>query len=297
MKILLTGAGGQLGCYLAPRLAEQGELVTSARSSGDLPCDLSDPDAVADLLAEARPELIVNAAAWTGVDAAEDEPEAAAVLNARLPEQLAAWSQVQGARLVHFSTDYVFDGAPGRPWTERDAPAPASVYGKTKLAGEEGIRRSRADALILRTAWLYSRYPGNFLSAILRRAGTGESLQVVSDQTGSPTWAGSLARMTSEALAAWSGGTGPVTLHAVDQGSMSWHEFAGLAVTMAAERGLIAEPVSVWAITSDQWPQKARRPGWSVLDVSRLEQHSGEAAWSTRRALAACLDDLKECSC
>ena len=297
MRILLTGAEGQLGRHLAPYLAGQGELVTSARGGGDCPAELSEADAVTDLLAQTRPGLIINAAAWTAVDAAEDEPEPAALLNARLPEQLAAWSQAEGARLVHFSTDYVFDGAPGRPWTEGDLPAPASVYGRTKLAGEEAIRRSGADALILRTAWLYSRYSGNFLSAILRRAGAGESLQVVSDQTGSPTWAGSLARMTTQALAAWSVGTGPLTLHAADQGSLSWYEFAQLAVTMAAERGLIANPVAVRAISSAQWPQRARRPRWSVLDVSRLEQHSGEVAWSTRQALAACLDDWKECSC
>ncbi len=297
MRILLTGADGQLGRHLTPRLEVLGEVITSTRRGGDWPCDLTETEALDDLLDGARPDVIINPAAWTAVDAAEDEPAAAAALNVELPTRLAAWCAAHGARLVHFSTDYVFDGEPGRAWNEFDPTSPVSVYGRTKLAGEEAIRRSGAHALILRTAWLYSRLPGNFLSAILRRAASGEPLRVVSDQIGSPTWAGSLARMTVAALGDCLPRPEPVTLHAVDRGCVSWHAFAELAVTMAAERGLIDEVVPVAAIDSAEWPQKARRPSWSVLDVEALEQCTGCTAWTTRQALATCLEEWKEEAC
>lgn len=291
MRVLLTGADGQLGQHLALRLAERFEVVTSSRHGGDLACDLTDESALDRLLEAVRPQLVINPAAWTDVDGAEDHPEAAKRLNEWLPEHLARWCRARDALLVHYSTDYVFSGLPGRPWLESDAPAPASVYGRTKLAGEDAIRRSGARALILRTAWLYSALPGNFLSAILSRAARGESLRVVSDQLGSPTWAGSLAAMTLELLmGARPGTTGVLTLHTVNKGQLSWHAFAALAVEMAFERGLIKKRVAVDPIGSDQWPQRARRPRWSVLDVDELESVLGHPVLDTRQALSACLD-------
>jgi len=298
MRVLLTGADGQLGRHLSPLLSKRYELVTSSRSGGERPCDLGDESALLRLLNEVRPDLVVNPAAWTAVDAAEDHPASAARLNQWLPARLAAWCRLHDAWLVHYSTDYVFSGLPGRAWVESDRPAPASIYGRTKLAGEEEIRRSGARALILRTAWLYSARPGNFLSAILARAARGEDLRVVSDQLGSPTWAGSLAVMTIELLDAVNMEHGrTLTLHAVNRGRMSWCEFAGMAVAMAYERGLINQSVAVEAISSDEWPQRARRPCWSVLDVRELETRLGHSVPTAGQALSACLDEWKPDSC
>ncbi|MFW5816450.1 MAG: dTDP-4-dehydrorhamnose reductase, partial [Wenzhouxiangella sp.] len=278
-------------------LAQLGRLVTSSRRGGDRPCDLGDPPALAELLDEVAPEMIVNAAAWTAVDAAEDQAEAADRLNRSVPQALAAWCLQNDALLVHYSTDYVFHGQPGRAWTEGDEPRPACVYGRSKRAGEQAIAASGARAIILRTAWLYSACPGNFLSAILARAGRGEALRVVCDQVGSPTWAGSLAAMTADLLRHGSHAQGARILHAADRGCMSWHEFAVMAVTMATEFGLIDEEVAVTAIDSSQWPQRAPRPPWSVLDVAAMEAACARPLPTTRQALSACLDQWNLSPC
>ena len=298
MRILLTGAGGQLGRHLAPLLAARFDLVTSDRNSGDLPCDLQDEAALENLLDEVRPAIVVNPAAWTAVDAAEDHEDAAARLNQWLPARLARWCRSHGSLMVHYSTDYVFSGSPGRAWLESDAPQPISAYGRTKLAGEEEIRRSGARALILRTAWLYSALPGNFISAILNRAARGDDLRVVDDQFGSPTWAGGLAQVTLDLLHAGKMEcTGPLVLHAADRGQVSWYEFARMAVDMAFERQLIDRAVRIEPIRSDQWPQRARRPSWSVLDVGALESRLDRPVLSVRQALSACLEQWKPDSC
>jgi dTDP-4-dehydrorhamnose reductase len=297
MRLLLTGAEGQLGGFLAPHLNSLGQLVTTSLEGGDRPCDLTDPAALGALLEEVRPEVIVNPAAWTAVDAAEEQPEAADRLNRIVPEALAAWCARHEALLVHYSTDYVFDGRPGRPWTEQDKPCPVSVYGRSKLAGEKAVLDSGARALILRTAWLYSACPGNFLSAILARAGRGDALQVVSDQIGSPTWAGSLAAMSADLLRAQAHHQGAVILHAADRGCMSWHEFAVLAVNMAAQSAVIDEAVAVEPINSSQWPQKAKRPSWSVLGVEAMEAACGRQLPTTKQALSACLNQWKSTRC
>ncbi|MGY6553864.1 MAG: dTDP-4-dehydrorhamnose reductase [Wenzhouxiangella sp.] len=298
MRVLLTGADGQLGRHLAPRLRDAGlTLLTSSRAGGDFSCELGEPDAVAALLEEAQPELIINAAAWTAVDAAEDHVRAAYQLNAELPAALASWCHQHDAGLIHYSTDYVFNGAPDRPWREDDTTAPASVYGASKLAGEDAIRASGARALILRTAWLYSALPGNFLSAILGRAAGGQSLRVVADQIGSPTWSGSLASITCDLLPGLKLHQGCRILHGVDRGQMSWYEFAGLAVELAVHHGVIEQAVAVAAIRSDEWPQRARRPRWSVLDVERTEEFLGRPVSSTVEALSSCLRGWKTMSC
>jgi dTDP-4-dehydrorhamnose reductase len=295
MSRLLLGANGQLGRHLRHRL---GEVVTCARSDADFNCDLSDLEALDEVLKAVVPETIINAAAWTAVDDAEDHREAAFRLNRDLPGHLAAWCRRHDALLIHYSTDYVFSGHPGRAWREDDPVAPESVYGESKLGGEQAVAASGARALVLRTAWVYSALPGNFLSAILKRAGQGDDLRVVSDQAGSPTWAGTLAMAADTLLETVAAEVKqPTLLHVAGHGAMTWHELASLAVQMAAERGIIDVPVAVEPITSDQWPQKAKRPEWSVLDGSRYEQMTGRALPDATAALAECLDQWKDAPC
>jgi dTDP-4-dehydrorhamnose reductase len=298
MKVLLTGTAGQLGRHLRASAPSAIELVTSARSGGDRACDLADPEAVESLLEQIEPDLIINAAAWTAVDDAEDHPDAAHRLNADLPGWLADWCGRRDAALISYSTDYVFSGQPGRAWQEGDAPAPDSVYGHSKLAGEQRILASGARALVLRTAWVYSALRGNFLSAILARAATGADLRVVADQVGSPTWAGDLARATWQLVERRIGRLeSPELLHVAGVGAVSWHAFAELAVAEAAARGLIEQSVKVEAIGSADWPQKARRPAWSVLDSSRCAALCGQPMMNFEAALNACLDQWTNPPC
>lgn len=295
MSVLLLGANGQLGRHLRGHIDD---LVTVARDQADHVLDLADIDRTRRLLDELRPELIINAAAWTAVDAAEDHESDAWRLNHDLPAELADWCRSSGALLVHYSTDYVFSGDPGRPWREDDPVAPQSAYGRTKLAGEQAVIASACRALVLRTAWVYSALPGNFLSAILKRAGTGAALQVVGDQVGSPTWAGTLADATHTLIRTVAPGLeGPTLLHVAANGAMSWYQLAELAVRLAADRGIIPEAVPVEEINSDQWPQAAARPKWSVLDVSRYETMTGRPLPQPATALADCLDQWTRAIC
>lgn len=296
-RILLTGAAGQLGAHLAPELARRGELITSSRTGGEAPCDVADFAALDAVLEHAAPQIIVNAAAFTAVDAAEDHPGDARRLNRDVPERLARWCAGRDALLVHVSTDYVFSGDPGRPWREDDAPRPASVYGATKREGEQAIAAAAGRAAILRTAWLYSHRPGNFVTAILARAGRGEDLQVVDDQVGSPTWAGHLAEAVGSVVDRAGAIDDVRVLHAVDRGAVSWCEFATRIVRRAAERGLIPAPVPVRPISSSQWPQKAPRPAWSVLDPGRLERFIGQASPGLDRGLERCLTRMEKSKC
>lgn len=297
MRILLTGAAGQLGCHLQPELSRRGELITSARVQGDHPCDLGDSGAMEAMLDRAEPEVIINTAAYTAVDDAEDHPGTARRLNRDVPERLARWCATRNALLVHFSTDYVFSGAAGRGWREEDEVRPVSVYGETKREGEAAIAESGARAVILRTAWLYSHRQGNFLSAILGRAREGSDLSVVDDQVGSPTWAGHLAGAVGRVLDRAGQVTGPTVFHVVDRGAVSWFEFATRAVRRAAEQGLIPTTVGVRPISSAEWPRRARRPAWSVLDPSRFECFTGRPVPSLDQGLERCLNRMEQLTC
>jgi dTDP-4-dehydrorhamnose reductase len=298
MRILLTGCEGQLGRHLAPYLAELGELVRTDHGGGDFRCDLSDRRLVDKTLARVKPDLIVNPAAWTAVDKAEDEPELAGRLNADLPGWIAEWCRGHGALLVHYSTDYVFSGEPGRGWREDDEPQPGNVYGTTKLAGERAIEQAGGGAIIIRTAWLYSHFPGNFVSAILSRALEGKDLTIVADQIGSPTWAGHLAAATSRLIEERERiGDGCSRFHVAGRGSMSWFEFGRLAVERASALGLLTEKVDVSPIDSANWPQKARRPLWSVLDCDRFERLNGAPMPTVAEGIEACLEQWKESTC
>jgi len=298
MRILLTGSQGQLGRHLAPRLAKLGDVARTDHAGGDFQVDLSDRRLLNKTLQRVRPDVIVNPAAWTAVDRAEDEPDTAARLNSELPGWIAEWCAENDALLLHFSTDYVFSGTPEQPWHEDDEPNPGNVYGATKLEGERAIARSGARSVILRTAWLYSHFPGNFLSAILARAARGEALNIVSDQIGSPTWAGHLADATCTVLSERHRlERGTQLFHVAGRGSLSWFEFGRLAVKRAGELGLLDGQVEVSPIESANWPQKARRPTFSVLDCSRFETFSGSTLPSVEQGLDSCLGIWKEATC
>ena len=294
MRILLTGAQGQLGQHLQPLLANVGNLTCVDQAQ----CDLTDQRATAQLLDDLKPQLIVNPAAMTAVDLAEDERELADQLNHRLPAQLAAWCLVRGAKLIHYSTDYVFGGKQTQPWREDDPQTPQSVYGQTKQAGEKAIQATGIGGLILRTAWLYSALPGNFLTAILARASRGEDLSVVCDQVGSPTWAQSLAQETVQLITEnHVPDHGMGVYHCVNRGAVSWYEFAKTAIEIAYEMGKIDRLVAVKAVSSDQWPQKALRPSGSVLDPGKLEKLTGRAVPTFKDALVGCLSQWSAQTC
>jgi len=298
MRILLTGCGGQLGRHLAARLPAVGEVIETDHNAGDFQCDLSDRRLLDKTLNRVKPTIIVNPAAWTAVDRAEDEPGRAARLNRDMPGWMAEWCASNDAVLLHFSTDYVFSGAARQPWRESDRPAPGNVYGQTKLEGEQAIAASGARALIVRTAWLYSHFPGNFLSAILTRAGQGQPLKIVSDQIGSPTWAGHLADASVElirrrdALAA-----GCNLFHFAGAGCMSWYEFGSMAVERALAAGIVDRPVPVEPIASANWPQKAARPVWSVLDCDKYAQFTALQPPPVASGLDECIQLLKDAAC
>lgn len=284
MKILLTGVDGQVGFELARSLAPLGELLSGSRrapASGAehsvLRFDLAEPASMMQVLQAQRPEVIVNAAAYTAVDRAESEPELAQRVNAIAPAELAQWCADHGALLVHFSTDYVFDGRPGAARREHDPTGPLGVYGRSKLEGEAAIRASGCRHLILRTAWVYAARGQNFLRTMLRLGGERERLGVVADQRGSPTTARGLASVVALLLARGEHlhGEGLGTFHVSHAGDASWHEFACAIFAQAVDAGLLARAPQVDAIASADYPTPARRPAWSVLDGSRLRAVHG----------------------
>ena len=252
MKILLTGRSGQVGWELARLLPAMGEVMSTGRDS----LDLADGDAVRRVVREAKPQLIVNAAAYTAVDKAESEPELAMRINGAAPGVLAEEAKRLGALLVHYSTDYVFDGTKPTAYVEDDAPNPLSVYGRTKLEGERAIRNSGCRHLILRTSWVYGPRGKNFFLTIARKATAGERLRVVADQRGVPTTSAFLAEKTVALLARDASGL----LHLVPGGETTWYEFAREIVRLVGSRS------EVQPIKTGEFPTAARRPANSVLD-------------------------------
>ncbi len=277
--ILLFGANGQVGFELQRALAPLGEVIPATRS-GALPggsaCERADfdrPDTLPPLLDRIAPDIVVNAAAWTAVDRAEDEPEAAFRANAEAVDALARVCAQRGALLVHYSTDYVFGGESDRPWREDDPTAPLGVYGASKLAGEQAIGASGCRHLIFRTAWVCAAHGHNFLRTILRLAGERDELRVVADQIGAPTPARWIAAATALALARRPDATG--LWHLTAAGETSWHGFAQAIVADAVAADLIARPPRVTAIATAEFPTRARRPADSRLDNARLAEDFG----------------------
>jgi len=271
VKILLLGKDGQVGQELRRALLPQGELVALGR--GDV--DLRDQDALLALLSSHRPDAIVNAAAYTAVDAAETDRDTAAQVNAAAVAILACHARAAGALLVHFSTDYVFDGTQERAYRETDSPNPLNVYGSTKLAGEHAIQAAGCDALVFRIGWIYSTHGRNFLKTMLRLAGERERLEVVSDQHGTPTSAELVADLAALAIRQHQAGRLPGgTYHLAAGGSTNWHAYAKYIVAGAAARGAILAltPERIHAIAARDYPAAAQRPCNSTLDTTKLSR-------------------------
>ncbi len=276
MNILLLGANGQLGWQLRRALAPLGRLTAWDR--GDAGGDLARPDELAQGLRRLRPEVVVNAAAYTAVDRAEQDAVAAQLINASAPQAIAQVLAESGAMLVHYSTDFVFDGSGSAAWAEDAPTVPLNVYGRSKLAGEQAIRASGCRHLILRTSWVHAARGQNFARTMLRLAAERDSLNVVDDQIGAPTGADLLADTTAHALRALAqrpelGGT----YHACAAGEVSWCGYARHLLGWARARGvaLRASAESVHAIASADYPSAARRPLNSRLDTTRLCRQFG----------------------
>lgn len=271
-RFLLLGAGGQVGHELNRTLAPLGRVIAPDRTEADLGA----PESLRIVVRRYRPHAIINAAAYTAVDRAESEPRLAQTINGVAPGVLAEEAQALGACLVHYSTDYVFDGRQEAPYTEDDAPNPLSVYGHSKLAGEGAVAGACARALVLRTSWVVGQHGTNFLKTILQLAAERDSLRVVADQHGAPTSAPLIAEVTAHILLRMMPvppGDGRWGLyHLVASGVTSWHGYARYAVGRAHELGmpLRATPASVTPITTTEYPTPATRPASSRLDTARI---------------------------
>jgi dTDP-4-dehydrorhamnose reductase len=280
MKLLLFGKGGQVGWELQRSLAPLGELVALDFDSTDHHADFTRPAPLAETVRALKPDVIVNAAAHTAVDKAESEPELAATLNAEAPRVLAREAAAAGALLVHYSTDYVFDGSGDAPRDESAPTAPLSVYGRTKLDGENAIRDSGCAHLILRTSWVYAARGGNFARTMIKLAGEREALSVIDDQFGSPTGAELLADVTAHAIRACHADAALAgTYHCVAGGVTHWFEYAKFVIEWARANGL---PVKVAAdaiqpVPTSGYPTPAKRPLNSRLDTRKLRETFGLA--------------------
>ena len=304
MNILLTGASGQLGRELAPLLASLGTVVGVDRD--DRPGDdstvqqyLGEPRGVSVLLDRVNPDIVVNAAAYTAVDAAEDDPDTAFRLNAELPGWLAEWCAHRGAWLVHYSTDYVFAGDSSRPYREDDPTGALNVYGQSKQAGESAVSGSGCRYLLLRTSWVYSAHGHNFMLSMLRLAAERDRLRIVDDQLGCPTFARNLAaaslRLLERVLPQASDQLAGL-YHYCDRDAVSWFGFAGAVLETAMAKGLLDRLPELEAIGSDEFPQRARRPRYSVLDAGLIERTFGIERAPLLASLESCLEEVKRAS-
>lgn len=290
--ILLTGATGQVGFELQRAMAPLGELRCATRGgqlTGGAPCDVLDlekPETIAGYLDQVRPRIILNPAAYTAVDRAESEPERAQLINVDAVAELARWCRDNRALLLHFSTDYVFDGRSDTPWKEADATAPLGVYGRTKRDGEQVICDSGAPHLIIRTAWVYAARGSNFLRTMLRLASERDAMRIVADQLGAPTPARWIASTTAQMIGQLDNGTDAAdaidvddprhgTFHLTASGETSWFGFAEALFASAVRAGMLEKIPQLHAIETADYPTPAQRPAYSVLDGQRLEDVYG----------------------
>lgn len=275
MNLLLLGPNGQLGRQLQRSLAPLGPVTALDRKGKNGLCgDLADLPSLAATVNTLAPDVIVNAAAYTAVDQAESEPDQARRINALAPAALAKAAKETNAWLIHYSTDYVFDGTGTAPWQEDDPKDPVNVYGKTKLEGEQAIRDSGCRHLIFRTSWVYSARGKNFINTMLNLAAQKDSLKVVNDQTGAPTGADLIADITAHAIrSAHKDENLCGTYHLAAAGQTTWYEYANLVITAAARAGMSikTKPENIIPVPSTQFPTPAPRPKNSRLDTTRLQ--------------------------
>ncbi|MHA7817633.1 MAG: dTDP-4-dehydrorhamnose reductase [Pseudohaliea sp.] len=284
---LVTGAGGQLGRELVLTSPTGADCIALQRQ--DL--DIADAAAIGRTLDALRPRVVINAAAYTAVDRAEAEPEQAEAINGTAPGLLAEACAERGVRLLHVSTDFVFDGRASSPYAPDAAPAPLGAYGRSKLAGEQAVRAALPGAIVLRTGWVYSRHGGNFVKTMLRLMGEREALTVVADQVGTPTWARGLA------LALWSFAERPAlagTYHFSDAGVASWYDFAVAIGEEALALGLLPRLPRILPVPTAAYPTPAQRPAYSVLDKDATWRDLAMDGVHWRRQLRFMLNDLRE---
>ena len=278
MKILLFGKNGQVGWELQRSLAPLGELVALGTDSQDLCGDLTNLEGIAQTVRAVAPDIIVNAAAYTAVDKAESEPEWARTINALAPGVLAHEAKRSGAWLIHYSTDYVFDGSGDTAWLETDPTGPLSVYGKTKLEGEEAIRAAGCQHLIFRTSWVYAARGGNFAKTMLRLAQERDSLSVINDQAGAPTGADLLADVTAHAIrAALQRPDVSGLYHLVARGETTWHGYASFIIDFARQFGIEIKvvPEAIQPVPTSAFPTAAKRPLNSRMNARKLQNTFG----------------------
>jgi dTDP-4-dehydrorhamnose reductase len=285
LRILISGQHGQVSQALQHSLKDLGELIVLGRDR----LDLSQPESIRSVVRELTPDLIINAAAHTAVDQAESEPELAFSINATSPGVFAEEAAALGIPLIHYSTDYVFDGSKDAPWIESDTPHPLGVYGSSKLAGEQAIAAVGGQHLILRTSWVYSLTGRNFLLTMQRLLQERETLTVVADQIGAPTWAGTIAQSTRELIERWrddSAGTWGV-YHLTASGETSWFGFAQAIGQTLIDSG--KKCAALAPIPSSAYPTPAVRPLNSRLDCSRLQREWGVSQPNWHDAMLECL--------
>jgi dTDP-4-dehydrorhamnose reductase len=299
MKLMVTGANGQVGWELRRSLAALGTVTALDRSQ----CDLSQPERLPDLVRSLKPDVIVNAAAYTAVDDAERDETLATAVNGTAAGVLAQEAARTGALLVHYSTDYVFDGHKDRPYTEDDPPCPINAYGRSKLAGEAAIRQAGGSWLVLRTSWVYGVRGRNFLRTMLALMRERDELRIVADQIGAPTWAAEIAQATAAVVESVAherteGRFASGVFHLTASGATSWHGFAAAILNGAAHHGLLpARPAPrIHAIASEDYPCPATRPKNSRLAGGRLHQRFGIALPAWEEGLSLCLEQMRTCA-
>lgn len=286
MKVLITGAGGQLGWELQRAAPDGIELQALSRKA----LDISDSDAVNNVVAQFQPDWVINAAAYTAVDKAESDQASAEAINVEGAANLAAAAKANQSRLAHVSTDFIFDGCKSSPYLADDRAHPMGVYGETKWRGEEAVRAVDADnALIVRTAWVYSSHGANFVKTMLRLMNERTELGVIEDQVGTPTWAAELARVLYRAIENDLRGT----YHWTDTGVASWYDFAVAIHDIGREMELIDNAVVIKPIPTEAYPTPAARPAYSVLSKEAMRQAIGYTGMHWRKALENMMREIK----
>jgi dTDP-4-dehydrorhamnose reductase len=298
-RILLTGVTGQVGHELSKTLKSVGDVVAPERAT----LDLATPDSIRETIRAIRPRWIVNPGAYTAVDRAESEPDAAHAINAEAVKIIGEEARALGAGVIHFSTDYVFDGSGNKPYVETDAVGPVSVYGASKLAGEKALAESGAGHLIFRTSWVYGAKGKNFLLTILKLARERETLKIVADQHGAPTWSRDLARMTAQVIEQCETAAQGKELkgvlsdasgiyHAAGSGETTWFGFAAEAIQVQRESTPGVRLATIEAIQTDQYPTPAKRPSNSRMNCSKLAEQFGWTMMDWRDSLREVLSEL-----